>query len=149
MFLFRHNDRRIKRIGAVCLIKWTIAITAWICDRIFCSFWLSISFPYLHSIWHVLIFFSSNEVIVVCAYLLITQETPQANIQIYIWPNKRWGLFGLPYVKFHDDKTDVLFQLLDNTSDDSSIEEVSSDDVFIQLDPDLNETSTPSNHFII
>jgi len=69
----------------------------------FCSFWLSISFPYLHSIWHVLILFSSNESIVICGYLTIKQQNPQANLHLHYWPNEQSYWFTLPYLKFHDD----------------------------------------------
>jgi len=82
---------------------WAVAVTVWICDRIFCSFWLSISFPYLHAIWHVLILFSSNEAIVVSAYLLIKYQYPQANLVLHVWPTEKWGSFTLAYLKFHDD----------------------------------------------
>jgi alkaline ceramidase len=69
----------------------------------FCSYWLSISFPYLHSLWHVLILFSSNEAIVICGYLTIKYHNPQANLHLHLWPNERWNWFALPYLKFHDD----------------------------------------------
>jgi alkaline ceramidase len=82
---------------------WAVAVTIWICDRIFCTFWISISFPYLHSIWHVLILFSSNEAIVVCAYLIIKHQYPQANLVLLAWPYEHWGWFTLPYLKFHDE----------------------------------------------
>jgi len=101
--LSRCDNRRIKSLGIHCLGMWTVAVTIWICDRIFCSFWISISFPYLHSIWHVLILFSSNEAIVACAYLLIKYQYPQANLVLHVWPNEEWGWFTLPYLKFHDD----------------------------------------------
>ncbi|CAF1204559.1 unnamed protein product [Adineta ricciae] len=101
--LSKCDNRRIKNLGIHCLGMWAIAVTVWICDRTFCSFWLSISFPYLHSIWHVLILFSSNEAIVVCAYLLIKYQYPQANLMLHVWPNEEWGSFSLPYLKFHDD----------------------------------------------
>ena len=102
---FRSDNRRLKNLGIHCLSMWAIAVTIWICDRVFCSFWLSISFPYLHSIWHVLILFSSNEAIVVAAFLLIRQQYPQANLVIHFWPDERWRCFTLPYLKFHDDGT--------------------------------------------
>ncbi|CAF3314860.1 unnamed protein product, partial [Rotaria sp. Silwood2] len=92
---------------------WAIAVTIWICDRIFCSFWISISFPYLHAIWHVLIIFSSNEAIVVCAYLIIKYQYSQANLVLYTWPNEKWGWFTLPYLKFHDD-TNYLASPMNN-----------------------------------
>jgi len=82
---------------------WAIAVTIWICDRMFCSFWLSISFPYLHSLWHVLILFSSNEAIVICGYLTIKHQNPQANLHLHFWPNEQWRWLTLPYLKFHDD----------------------------------------------
>jgi alkaline ceramidase len=82
---------------------WVVAVTIWVSDRMFCSFWLSISFPYLHSLWHVLILFSSNEAIVVCGYLTIKQQNPQANLHLHFWPNEQWNWFTLPYLKFHDD----------------------------------------------
>jgi len=98
------DNRRIKNLGIHCLGTCAVAITVWICDRMFCSFWLSISFPYLHSIWHVLILFSSNEAIVVCAYLIIKYQYPQANLILHAWPNEQWGWFTLPYLKFYNDE---------------------------------------------
>jgi alkaline ceramidase len=103
LYLPRSDNRRIKILGIHCLGTWAIAVTIWICDRMFCYFWISISFPYLHAIWHILILFSSNEAIVVCAYLLIKYQYPQSNLLLHIWPNEQWGSFGLPYLKFHDD----------------------------------------------
>lgn len=85
---------------------WVIAVTIWFSDRMFCSYWLSVSFPYLHSIWHVLILFSSNEGIAICAYLTIKQQNPQANLHLHFWPNEQWKWFSLPYLKFHDISND-------------------------------------------
>ncbi|CAF3826395.1 unnamed protein product [Rotaria sp. Silwood1] len=101
--LSKCDNRRIKNLGIHCICMWAIAVTIWICDRMFCSFWISISFPYLHAIWHILILFSSNEAIVVCAYLIIKYQYPQANLVLYTWPNEKWGYFTLPYLQFHDD----------------------------------------------
>jgi len=103
---FRCDSLRIKSLGIHCFGMWVIAVTIWICDRMFCSFWLSISFPYLHSLWHVLILFSSNEAIVICGYLTIKQQNPQANLHLHFWPNEKWNWFTLPYLKFHDDDND-------------------------------------------
>ncbi|UJR14821.1 hypothetical protein I4U23_001808 [Adineta vaga] len=101
--LKRSDNSRIKSLGLHCFGMWLMAVTIWICDRMFCSFWLAISFPYLHAIWHVLIFFSSNEAIVVCGYLTIKHQNPQANLHLHYWPNEQWSWFRLPYLKFHDD----------------------------------------------
>lgn len=108
-FISSCDNRRIKNLGIHCLALWAIAVTIWICDRMFCSFWLSISFPYLHSIWHVLILFSGNEAIVVSAYLIIKQQYPNANLVLHLWPSENWRCLALPYLKFHDDEdTDYL-----------------------------------------
>ncbi|CAF1509934.1 unnamed protein product [Rotaria sp. Silwood1] len=106
LHLLRCDNSRIKNLGIHCFLMWVIAVIIWISDRVFCSYWLSISFPYLHSIWHVLILFSSNEGIVVCGYLTIKQQNPQANLHLHFWPNERWKWFALPYLKFHDDNDD-------------------------------------------
>lgn len=99
----RCENRQVKCLGVHCLGMWAVAVTIWICDRVFCSFWLAVGFPYLHSFWHVLILFSSNEAIVVCAYLLIKYQYPHANLVLHFWPTDQWGWFTLPYLKFHDD----------------------------------------------
>jgi alkaline ceramidase len=101
--LLRCDSPRIKSLGLHCFCMWAIAVIIWICDRMFCSFWLSISFPYLHSIWHVLILFSSNEAIVICGYLTIKYHNSQANLHLHLWPNEQWSWLTLPYLKFHDD----------------------------------------------
>ena len=105
--MFRCDNRRIKHLGIHCLSVGTVAIAIWICDRLFCSFWLSISFPYLHSIWHVLILFSSNEAIVVCSYLLVKYQYPQANLVLHVWPSEQWGCMALPYLKYCDNSEDA------------------------------------------
>ncbi|CAF1217334.1 unnamed protein product [Rotaria magnacalcarata] len=103
LHLSRCDNRRIKNLGIHCIGMWVVAVTVWLSDRIFCPFWISISFPYLHSIWHALILFSSNEAIVVCAYLIVKHQYPQANLVLHAWPNENWGWFTLPYLQFHDD----------------------------------------------
>jgi len=118
--LIRCDNRRIKSLGIHCIGMWSVAVTIWICDRMFCSFWLSISFPYLHAFWHVLILFSSNEAIVVSAYLLVKQQYPQANLVLHVWPNENWGSFGLPYLKFHDE-TNYLLAPMDDLATKSTV----------------------------
>jgi len=104
--LIKCENPRVKSLGLHCFGLWITAVTIWICDRIFCPFWLSISFPYLHSLWHVLILFSSNEAIVLCGYLTIKHQNPQANLHLHFWPDERWNWFTLPYLKFHDENND-------------------------------------------
>lgn len=100
---FRCDNRRVRNLGIHCLGMWAVAVTIWILDRMLCSIWLSISFPYLHAIWHVLILFSSNEAIVISGYLVIKQQFPQASLGLHAWPDEEWGCFTLPYLQFHDE----------------------------------------------
>lgn len=105
LHLSRSDNTKIRSLGLHCLFIWIVAVTIWFADRMFCSFWLSISFPYLHSFWHILILFSSNQAIIICAYLTIKQQNPQANLHLHFWPNDQDGhWFHLPYLKFHDDE---------------------------------------------
>lgn len=113
--LNRCDNARIKSLGLHSFITWAFAVTIWISDRMFCSFWLSISFPYLHALWHVLILLSSNQAIVLCGYLTIKHHNPQANLHLHFWPNEHWSCLTLPYLKFHDDNDD------DNSSTKSMI----------------------------
>lgn len=102
----RSDNARIKSLGLQSLLMWALAVTIWICDRMFCAMWLSVGFPYLHAFWHVLILFTSNQAIVICGYLAIKHQNPQANLHLHYWPNERWGWLALPYLKFHDEDDD-------------------------------------------
>ncbi|CAF1121573.1 unnamed protein product [Rotaria sordida] len=114
-FIIRHilrcDNSRVKTLGVHCFIIWITAFIVWICDRMFCSYWLSISFPYLHALWHVLVLFSSNEGIVICCYLTVKHQNPQANLHLYFWPNEQWKWFSIPYLKFHDDDDNDNFSI--------------------------------------
>ena len=82
---------------------WLTAVTLWISDRVFCSFWLSISFPYLHALWHILIAINSNEAIVVVSYLVVKYQDPEANLHLHFWPSEQWRWLTIPYLKFQED----------------------------------------------
>jgi len=64
----RCQNKRVLRLGARCGAMWILAITCWINDRLFCETWASINFPYLHAVWHVLIFIASYTGCVLFAY---------------------------------------------------------------------------------
>jgi len=50
------NNLRVLSLGRRSISLWALAVTCWINDRMFCSWWTSVGFPYLHGAWHVLIF---------------------------------------------------------------------------------------------
>jgi hypothetical protein len=144
--LFRCNDQRLKSLGTHCCIISAMGVAVWICDRFFCSFWLYISFPYLHSIWHVLILFGSNEAIVICIYSAIKQRNQHAKIFIHTWPNDSWRRCGLPYIKLYDEdaKPTVSSKLSNSANVEFIAQIVSSNHVPIQFYSNSNTVSKRS-----
>ena len=73
-------DPRILSLGRRCITMWLLAVTCWVNDRFFCSWWASVGFPYLHGAWHVLIFLASYTAAVLFAYFDVKNnmiwETP-------------------------------------------------------------------------
>ena len=70
------NNKRIvalgqRSIGIICM-----ALAAWVNDRFFCSYWAGVGFPYLHGVWHILIFLSSYSSIVLFAYCDVVNHMP-------------------------------------------------------------------------
>ena len=51
--LKQENDPRVNYLGRRSVIFWSSAVLFWISDIIFCEIWLKIGFPYLHSLFHV------------------------------------------------------------------------------------------------
>ena len=47
---------------------WLLAVVCWINDRVFCSLWAGLGFPYLHAAWHVLVFLASYTAVVIFAF---------------------------------------------------------------------------------
>ena len=63
----------------------------------FCDTWLSINFPYMHGIWHVLIFIASYTALVLFAYFNVSEERPEQKPQLKYWPRNDFEL-GVPYI---------------------------------------------------
>ena len=78
------------------------AITLWILDRAMCDFWIWINAPVLHSIFHVLIFFSSSSSIVLFAYFKAAEKASHLAPDIAYWPSSKrvHQLFCIPYIYF-------------------------------------------------
>lgn len=83
-----------------------VAVTCWICDRVFCDFWLKLNIPYFHSLFHILIFLSANSSIVLFAYFSALEKSPQLKPQLCFWPSINISsssfakLCSVPYVRF-------------------------------------------------
>jgi hypothetical protein len=117
-------------------------MSIWVVDRMFCSFWRYISFPYLHSIWHVIILFIANEAIVICAYLVIIQKIPKDNIHIYTWPFQRLNWYGLPYIKFdpEDENNTIPYKSSNSVTEKFSGEIIKSNHMPIELYSNSNNS---------
>ncbi|XP_020772439.1 alkaline ceramidase 1 isoform X4 [Odocoileus virginianus] len=96
------KNKELRHLIEVSTVIWALAITSWISDRLFCSFWQWINFPYLHGIWHVLISFTFPYGMVILALVDSTYEMPDQTIKVRYWPRDTWPV-GLPYVELGDD----------------------------------------------
>lgn len=94
--LKRVKCARVYRLGLRCIAVTLLATFCWIIDRMFCDTWLSINFPYMHGVWHVLIFLASYPLVVLFAYFNVTDEIPEQKPQLRYWPVN--FEFGIPYV---------------------------------------------------
>lgn len=103
---FRVKCSRVYRLGVRSVAVSLLAIFCWVMDRMFCDAWLSIDFPYMHGVWHVLIFIASYTALVLFAYFNATEESPEQKPQLKYWPVNEFEL-GIPYVTMkHPFKTD-------------------------------------------
>ncbi|XP_075975052.1 alkaline ceramidase isoform X2 [Anticarsia gemmatalis] len=100
-FLYKELHRvkcaRVYRLGLRCVAVCLMALFCWIVDRMFCDAWLSINFPYMHGVWHVLIFIASYTSLVLFAYVHVAEERPDQKPQLKYWPVNEFEL-GIPYV---------------------------------------------------
>ncbi|CAH0592647.1 unnamed protein product [Chrysodeixis includens] len=88
---------RAYRLGLRCVAVSLLAIFCWTIDRMFCDAWLSIDFPYMHGVWHVLIFIASYTMLVLFAYFNVLEERPEQTPQLKYWPVDDFEL-GIPYI---------------------------------------------------
>ncbi|KFP43629.1 Alkaline ceramidase 1 [Chlamydotis macqueenii] len=95
------NDKRVHRMAAVMVVWWVLAISSWISDRWFCGLWQAISFPYLHSFWHVLIAMSLLYCCPLVMYFDVVYELPSFKPKLGYWPSDSWPVV-VPYVALEE-----------------------------------------------
>lgn len=88
---------RVYRLGLRAIAVFHLALACWIMDRLFCEAWLSIDFPYMHGLWHILIFITGYTCLVLCAYFNAIEERPDQKPQLRYWPRNDFE-WGVPYV---------------------------------------------------
>ncbi|XP_078478130.1 alkaline ceramidase 1 isoform X2 [Lampetra fluviatilis] len=93
----RCANRDVLRLSLMLVVLWSLAIACWISDRFQCSFWQGLGFPYLHSIWHVMIAISSTYCCVLFSYFEAVTEVPHLKPRVCYWPKRSWE-FGVPYI---------------------------------------------------
>lgn len=93
----RDDNSRIHRLGIRCASVWLLAVFCWINDRLLCEAWSSISFPYLHGLWHIFIFIAAYTACVLFAYFSVREEKPEERAVLKYWPRNDFE-FGIPYV---------------------------------------------------
>ncbi|KAE8631914.1 hypothetical protein XENTR_v10001356 [Xenopus tropicalis] len=91
------SNHRILHLAFVSVCLWIVAISCWLSDRLFCSFWRRINFCYLHSIWHVFICITVVYSNTLFAYFDAMYEIPESQPQVQYWPLKSLQV-GLPYL---------------------------------------------------
>nr|CAD7410781.1 unnamed protein product [Timema poppensis] len=93
----RCESGRVYRLGIRCAAVWLLAVACWLNDRLFCETWLALNFPYLHALWHILIFIASYTALVLFAYFAVKEERPDTTPVLRYWPREDFEL-GVPYV---------------------------------------------------
>ena len=89
MVLKTERNTRIVNLGKRSIGIISMALVAWVNDRFFCSYWAGLGFPYLHGVWHILIFLSSYSSIVLFAYCDVINHMPDKlpiKLRLFIMP---------------------------------------------------------------
>eukprot|EP00092_Neocalanus_flemingeri_P023110 GFUD01025058.1.p1 GENE.GFUD01025058.1~~GFUD01025058.1.p1 ORF type:complete len:286 (-),score=48.78 GFUD01025058.1:48-905(-) len=91
------NNIRVLSLGRRSIVLWVLAVICWVNDRVFCSWWASIGFPYLHGAWHILIFLASYTAVVLFAYFEVKNKLSGPVPILRYYPYNNFQL-GVPYV---------------------------------------------------
>lgn len=93
----RERSQRIYRLGIRSALVLALAILCWVLDKFFCDTAPIKTFPYLHAVWHILIFISSYTACVLFAYYAVKEEHVNRIADLRYWPINEFEL-GIPFV---------------------------------------------------
>jgi len=102
MELKTEDDLRVISLGRRTITLWVLAVACWVNDRMFCSWWASVGFPYLHGAWHILIFLASYTAVVLFAYFEVKNNMDFDTPVLRYYPSDDFQL-GVPYVLLERD----------------------------------------------
>lgn len=109
-FFHRERSIRIYRLGLRSGLVMALAIVCWLLDKFFCDTALGQYFPYLHAMWHVLIFISSYTACVLFAFYAVKEEYTNRIPDLRYWPVNEFEL-GIPFVSikcyYNDEKRNI------------------------------------------
>ncbi len=109
---YRCTSSRVFNLGIRCAVVWALAILSWLSDRLFCTAWKAIGFPYLHCAWHIFIFLASYQACVLFAYFDAETEVPEQMPVLEYWPKNTWTFWGIPYVRLKYSGSKSLYKNL-------------------------------------
>ncbi|XP_074059859.1 alkaline ceramidase 1 [Macrotis lagotis] len=98
---YKKKHTQVNHLIKICVMWWSLALSIWICDRLFCTFWQQLNFTYLHSFWHIFISFMVPYIVSVLVFLEGRYERQDNCMEIHYWPLDEWTV-GLPYVILKD-----------------------------------------------
>lgn len=87
------EDPEVARLGKITFTSLALAILAWLVDRFLCRVCQALGFPFLHALWHILIFVSGYTAQVLVCYLYALQNVPESRPVL-----KYWSWTFVPYV---------------------------------------------------
>lgn len=93
----RCENRMIHRLGIRTVMLFGAAVFCWLNDRLMCDVWTKWRFPYLHGLWHILVFLASYSCCVLFAYFDVAEVAPRFTPRLRYWPVDSFD-FGIPYV---------------------------------------------------
>lgn len=102
----RETNQRVYRLGLRTLTILLLAIVCWVLDKTCCDTWWGAKFPYLHAMWHVLIFLSSYTLCVLFAFYAVREERADRIPDLKYWPSDNFEL-GIPFVSIKCYYTDA------------------------------------------
>ena len=102
-FDYFYSKEKITKTAKLCfgrfMLGFALAFLVWSLDKSLCPFWLALSFPYLHGVWHILTAYSTSYGVALAMYQDLLGHGFNSNqVKLTFFPSALMGL-GLPYIE--------------------------------------------------